>query len=407
MKKVLIVIGSALVNAGVPNVVMKVVRLLHNEYKFDIVVGSSIPGYFDKEFLSYGGKIYKYDKITYGDGKLKIIIGGKQTYKFIYGILKEQHYDIVHSNEGYLSGWVLKAASDAGVPVRIAHSHGTYIVQGKNIPVRIFKIYSMRKALKYSTNRLACSSIAGKTLFCGEDFVNILNPIDIEPYLLLKKESHKNINLIQIGYYCKLKNQLYTIEVLRELLKKGIDARVSFIGYDDGSGYLRVVKEKIKKYNLENQVTFYPSDADKLSIFPRMDFLLLPSSSEGLPLTALEAQASRTYCIASTHVPEDCDMGMFFRINVDSSDSALKCADWIIMNREYKDTLDIEKISALNTNNWVHKIASIYETALNSSDCGISGNAGCDSRIGDDMYDCEDNDGGMDMIIGGGGINMK
>ena len=405
MKKVLIVIGSALVNAGVPNVVMKVVRLLHNKYKFDIVVGSSIPGYFDQEFLSYGGKIYKYDKVTYGDGKLKIITGGKQTYKFVYEILKRQHYDIVHSNEGYLSGWVLNAAADAGVSVRIAHSHGTYVVRGKNIPVRIFKIYSMRKVIKYSTHRLACSSIAGQTLFCGEDFINILNPIDLEQYLSFKKESHKKINLIQIGYYCKLKNQLYTIEVLRELLKKGADARVSFIGYDDGSGYLRILKEKIKKYDLENQVTFYPSDADKLSIFPRMDFLLLPSSSEGLPLTALEAQASRIYCIASTHVPEDCNMGMFFRINVDSSDSVLKCADWIIKNREYKETLDIEKISALNTSNWVYKIDSIYETALSSSECEVGVGdmcAGDTDAMNVNRLDCS-----CWRMVGGGGGREK
>ena len=367
MKKVLMVIGSALVNAGVPNVVMKTVRLLHNEYKFDIVVGNSAPGYFDKEFLSYGGEIFRYDKVTYGDGKFKIITGGKQTYNFIKGILKYRHYDIVHSNDGYLSGWILKAASEFGVPVRIAHSHGTYIVRGKNIPVRIFKTRSMKKIVKYSTQRLACSNIAGETLFCGKEFVNVLNPIDIEQYYLIRKKPHQTINLIQIGYYCKLKNQLYTIKLLRELLNKGVAASASFIGYDDGSGYLSILENRIKKYNLENQVTFYPPNADKLLIFPRMDFLLLPSSSEGLPLTALEAQASRIYCIASTHVPEDCDMGMFYRINVDSSDSISKCANWIIKNRNYRDTLNTEKISELNTPNWVHKIASIYETSLNYS----------------------------------------
>ena len=98
-------------------------------------------------------------------------------------------------------------------------------------------------------------------------------------------------------------------------------------------------------------------------------------------------------------------MGMFFRINVDSSDSVLKCADWIIKNREYKETLDIEKISALNTSNWVYKIDSIYETALSSSECEVGVGdmcAGDTDAMNVNRLDCS-----CWRMVGGGGGREK
>lgn len=360
MKRVLLVIGSPLENSGVPNVVMKIVRFLRNEFMFDILVGNSKPGYYDEEFLSYGGNIFRYDKYTYEDGKIKFIKGGNQIYTVVSKILKETRYDIVHCHNGYLAGWVMKAAYKQNVPVRIAHSHGTYLINGKNIPARLFKKQSMKKIVRYATDFLACSDIAGKTLYLGHDFVNVLNPIDGTRYLALKKQQHEGINLLQIGYYCTLKNQMFTLKVLKELINKGIDAHLCYIGYEFELGYLQKLKNKIDDLNLNDRVKMLPSNYDKESLFPIIDFMLLPSSSEGLPLTALEAQASRTFCIASTHVPMDADMGLFTRLDVDSTDSALNCAEWIIRNRNYSNTLDTERIMSLNSEQWANMIAKVY-----------------------------------------------
>lgn len=363
MLRVLLVIGSSLVNAGVPNVVMKIVRSLKTKCIFDIIVGSSNPGYYDEEFLSYGGNIYRYDKVTYEDGKLKLLYGGKQIYEIVSRILKHNKYDIIHTHEGHLSGWVLKAAKENNVSIRIAHSHGTYLNRGRNIPVRLFKMNSMKKIPRYATKCVACSNISGQTLFGGHEFENVLNPIDIAPYIELKKQPHSGINLIQIGYYCKLKNQLFSIEILRNLLQRGVTAQLHFIGYDNGSGYQSKLEHAISQYEIGEHVFLHPADSDKLEIFPQMDFLLLPSSSEGMPLTALEAQASHTYCLASTHVPDDCDMGLFTRMNVDNMDSASRCADWIIENKEYKDTLNMEKLVKLDTKCWTKRIGEMYGIA--------------------------------------------
>ena len=363
MKNVLLVIGSSLENAGVPNVIMQIVRSLHKKYCFDIIVGNTNAGCYDDEFFSYGGNIFQYNKITYGEGKFKLLSSGKQIYEMVSQILTKKIYEIVHTHEGYLSGWVLKAAKEKNVPIRIAHSHGTYYNRGKNLPVRLFKLNSMKKITRYATKCVACSRISGQTLFMGQKFENILNPLDISPYLSLDKQPHDGINLIQIGYYCKLKNQLFSIEVLRQLLQRGVPAQLHFIGYDTGHGYQKKIENEIIRYRLQKQVHFHPSNTDKLALLPLMDYSLLPSASEGMPLTALEAQASHTYCITSTHVPKDCDMGMLTQLDVDGVDSVSVYADWIIKHQGYENTLDIYKLSKIDTVNWVKKIEILYNGA--------------------------------------------
>ena len=58
-KKVLLICGSELCNAGVPNVIMKIVRGLQSSYTFDVLCLSEKYGEYDAEFSSYGGKIYR------------------------------------------------------------------------------------------------------------------------------------------------------------------------------------------------------------------------------------------------------------------------------------------------------------------------------------------------------------
>lgn len=309
MKNVLLIVGTSLVNAGVPNVIMNIVRFLYKKISFDIIVGSSEPGYFDEEFLSYGGEIIRYDKFLYKDGCIKFVRSGRQLYDIVDQVLKKKKYDAVHCHNGFLAGWALQAAYEQHVPVRISHSHGTFLLNGKNPFVRLFKLISLNKGIKYSTHRLACSDIAGKTLFMGCDFENVLNPINVRSFDF-PKQIHKGINLLQIGYYCPLKNQLFSLQVLKELKKRNVEVKMNFIGFELTSGYIDKMNYYISQHGLEGNVNFLPSDYPKEKIFPVTDFLLLPSLSEGLPLSSLESQCSDIYTIVSDVVTKDIDMGI-------------------------------------------------------------------------------------------------
>lgn len=309
MKRVLIVVGTHLVNAGVPNVVMNIVRSLKDKCSFDVVVGGSKEGYYDQEFLSYGGEIFRYDKYEYNDGLVKYIKSGKQLYNVVMRVLEKKQYDVIHCHNGYLAGWALKAGKDKNVPVRINHSHGTYYANGKNFIAKSFKKGCMKKGVKYATDRLACSSLAGDTLFLGASYENVLNPIDVNA-MTFEKQSHEGINLLQIGYYCPLKNQKFSLQIVKKLKDMGEQVKIRFIGFEYTEGYLDGMKEYVAQNGLEDNVEFLPSNCAKGDVFPTNDFLLLPSTSEGLPLVTLESQSSDIYTIVSNAVSKDIDMGI-------------------------------------------------------------------------------------------------
>lgn len=360
MKRVLFVVNSNLDNAGVPNVLMQIVRKLKEEFVFDIVVGNSAKGFFDDEFLSYGGKIFRHDLVDYSKSKVFYGKRGKQTYQKVKEVLKENKYDIIHCKNGVEAGFALKAAYKVGVPIRIVHSHGTYSNRGKNIFARLYKLSGMKKGVKYSTHRFACSNVAGETLFLGSKFENILNPLDVNNYLKINKKEHDYIGLLQIGYYCKLKNQLFSLKVLQELLNRGHKAKLRFIGYDSGSGYINKVINEVNNKNLTDNVEFLPSDFNKNEVLETTDFLLLPSESEGLPLVALEAQSSRSYCIASSNVSEDVDVGLFNRFPISGEQAPSAWAEFIIQNKDYVVNLNMEKLQSINSDEYMKKITNIY-----------------------------------------------
>ncbi len=194
-------------NASVPNVIMQITRQLCEEFDFDVIVASESKGYYDEEFKSFGGNIFvkPYKNVHF-------IKKGKQVFDAVSDVLKNTKYDIIHCQSGIENGPALRAAYKYGVPVRISHAHGTYLNNGKNVIVKLYKHMRMKMGVKYSTHRLACSDIAGQTLFLGKDFQNILNPIDLDYYSNIQKKPHEGIRLVQIGYYkryhyiCKQKN---------------------------------------------------------------------------------------------------------------------------------------------------------------------------------------------------------
>ena len=115
-----------------------------------------------------------------------------------------------------------------------------------------------------------------------------------------------------VGSYSSRKNQKFAIDILNELVKKHEDATLTFIGYPRSpkETYLPEMKKIIRKYNLEDKVSFLPQDADIPAAMARSTFLLIPSLQEGLPNVALEAQKMGLPCFISTDVSDDCDCGI-------------------------------------------------------------------------------------------------
>lgn len=358
-KRVLFVINTPFDNAGVPHVIMTIVKGLSNDFVFDLLTYSSSEDHGDREaeFLSYGGQIYRFKTLDYTSHKLLFFLRKYQIRAHLKKILSQGNYDIVHCNNGIEAGIVLQTAKKMNVAVRISHAHGIYSRMGKNYLLRFYNWRNKRRILKFSTHSIACSESAGKSLFAGKPFINVLNPVDLSIYSTVRFRKHESINLLQIGYYCHNKNQMMSLKVLKSLIEKGINAKLSFVGFICDRPYFEELSLYIKENNLDGRVFFLDKDIDKREIFSDTDFLLLPSYSEGLSITTLEAQAAGVKCVVSDSVSMDCDCGLVRFIN---NENVSEWGSYIAMRDEIELKLDTEKMGKVDVSGYCCAIKKVY-----------------------------------------------
>ena len=113
------------------------------------------------------------------------------------------------------------------------------------------------------------------------------------------KIPERSFVLGNIGRFIASKNQLFIIDILNELRKRGIDAQLMLIG----SGELETeIREKIHNYSLDNNVFVFSHRTDIPQLLKCMDVFVFPSLYEGLSVTLVEAQVSGLKCVISDRI---------------------------------------------------------------------------------------------------------
>ncbi len=359
-KKVLLVINSDLIRAGVPNVVMTLVRNLSERFVFDVITYHKQEGQYDAEFESYGGKIFRLSLLDYGKHKVLYPFRYTQIKRFLKQILSEKQYDVMHCHNGTEAGIFLKYAKRRGIPVRLAHAHGTYLRKGNNKILLWYYAYCKKCIERYATTALACSTQAGESLFLSKKFMNVLNPVDISSYRGLEKKAHAGCNLLQIGYYCQNKNQLFSIQLLKALLEEKMDVKLTFIGFSQEEAYYAQMLKTMDALSIHEHICFLPSDADKAHVFSETDIVLLPSFTEGLPLVALEAQSAHVAVILSDRISADANLGLATYAKYNSLPAWTNAVKQIYLEKECCDKINVAT-EAIEANEWCNRIGEIYD----------------------------------------------
>lgn len=360
-KKVLLVINTKFSNAGVPHVIMSIVKELSDEFTFDLLTysDSELPGEREKEFLSYGGKIFRLKVNDYEKNKLLFFLRYFSISKCVKKLIINHKYDIIHCNNGVEAGVVLYTAALYKTPIRIAHAHGVYSRKGRNYILRICNYLNKWWINHYATSRVACSELAGQSLFSGKEFANILNPVDTAFYSKIQSNKHNTINLLQIGYFCHNKNQMMSLQVLKRAIDLGENVKLYFIGYIADERYYEEMREFIYDNGLEEYVFFLDKNADKRYYLSIADFLLLPSYSEGLSITTLEAQAAGINCVVSDSVSKDCDCGLVKFIN---NKNVEEWTSYITTKKNMQEKLNYEKMKRIDVVGYSEIIRDTYHS---------------------------------------------
>ena len=109
--------------------------------------------------------------------------------------------------------------------------------------------------------------------------------------------------IVQIGRYTSVKNQLQTVHAFREVAAQVKDVRLQLYGVVEDPAYLAAIEDLVKKLGLEDRVRVDGPHSDVSGVLAASNVFAMPSRSEGHSVAFLEALASGIPVVASTITP--------------------------------------------------------------------------------------------------------
>lgn len=325
-KKVLIVLNESLHRGGNQAVIMSLVKGLSTTYLFDILLFTSEKAYYDEEFKTYGRNIFRipnYEGKNKLRKKLDLYVRWIWHKKKVKKVLKNR-YDIIHCINGFESGYVLKLAKKAQIPIRISM---TATITDVNALRKIYNSFWLKRIMKYSTANVGCSKEACETMY-GKRYCIIPNSYRKEFETPIKEKEFENPILIQIASFGGNKNQLFAIRVLNEVLKKHPKAYLHLVGFELEEGYSDRISDLIEQLGIRKNIIFHTSDANTIELLDNSTYLLLPSNKESFGIVLLEAQARGVKCVVSNTVSEAANCGGCIYLPIDNGEKIW--ADYIV-----------------------------------------------------------------------------
>lgn len=359
-EKILMISPTGLANGGVQAVIMSIIRNLSHKYEFDIVCNIH-QDFYKEEFESFGGKVHY---ILNNESK----IGKKFDYYLRYyrtlhafeKLLKHNGpYKAIHCHNAFESAIFLKVAQRAGIKIRIIQSHNTE--PPKKRKNKLFYLYNKkyRKDIqKCATKMIGCSKDACKYLFGNTSFEVVNNAINLDKFDIQKYpcKTNSELSFLHVGRFTYQKNQLFLLDVFSKILLKYPDSKLKIVGFGPDEEKIR---NKVTELNLSSNVEILPHDTDIPKLMSISDFLLFPSTYEGLGIVVVESQAMHLHCFISDAVPEEANLGNCTYISLKNNSeqwSEIIC-EYIQNNGATKKSVDM---SSYDIKNVIKKYDEIY-----------------------------------------------
>ena len=287
---------------GIENYVMNMYRRIDpSEVSFDFLVHHRARAFFDDEIEARGGRIFRLP-----------VLDDKNVPAYLAALRRlfaQREWDVVHGHAASLAGLYLGAAERAGVPARIAHSHGASFLR---TPKGYAKMLLFKGAARHANIRLACSTEAGRYLFGEAPFHLAKNAIDparfaFDPAARGRARTELGVSAGQlvvghVGRFNLQKNHRFLVEAFSELSGMRPDARLALVGAGETQADVR---RQVSALGLSGKVSFLPVTDRPQDLYTAMDVFVLPSLFEGLPLVGVEAQASGLPCVFSSEVTRE------------------------------------------------------------------------------------------------------
>lgn len=291
-----------------------------------------------------------------------------ELYKAFYNYICENPYEIVHIHSD--TAWKISiyylAAKKAGIKRIVLHSHSSGI-SGHFKKINYFLHLMSKSLIKSAKYRCACSKNAAVWMFDTTENISIIhNGIDINnfkfnfesrQFIRKKLGIEEKIVVGSVSDFSYPKNPEFIYKLVREF-QKDEEYVFLFVGNRDSGCKL---KDYIDSDDKINNVIFAGSVTNVSDYLSAMDIFILPSRFEGLPMSALEAQANGLYTIVSENVTDETRCSNNFsrlKLNVAEWKNKIKSVSLSSDRNNIDSFLDIDNASSGNMADCFRKIYS-------------------------------------------------
>lgn len=143
----------------------------------------------------------------------------------------------------------------------------------------------------------------------------VVNPVDYDNFSKVVPQPHDNIVYVNVARFNVVKNQSLLVKAFATAYQENRNIRLIFAG--EGETF-EEIKQLVNQLEMEDIITFKGNVEDVAKLFEVCDVFVLPSLSEGLPISILEAEAASLPIIASRigGIPDIFeDNGLLFEVN--------------------------------------------------------------------------------------------
>lgn len=219
-------------------------------------------------------------------------------------LLREQRVDVIHAHEFYMNSYATLLSRLTSIPcITTVHGRNFYADRwARRLVYRYVSRHSSMIAVSEGIRHHLREAVGVR----DRDLQTIRNGIDTQPFAVAAKDRVRARAELQLdaqapvigclGNLYPVKGHTYLVEAAAAICARHPQAVFLFAGRGQ---MLESLQAQAAKLGVEPNVRFLGFREDTPRLLAAMDIFVLPSLSEGLPLSLLEAMAARRAVVAS------------------------------------------------------------------------------------------------------------